>query len=45
MSAAQDWHDLMILKSYIKKIFRPECNAGFKSLHCIARLDQDISEG
>lgn len=35
---------LMILKSYSKKIFRPECNPGFESLHCIARLDQDISE-
>jgi len=34
----------MILKSYIKKIFRPECNPGFESLHCIAHLDQDISE-
>jgi ArsR family metal-binding transcriptional regulator len=34
----------MILKSYIKKIFRPQCNTGFESLHCIAQLDQDISE-
>jgi len=33
----------MILKSYTKKIFRPECNPSFESLHCIARLDQDIS--
>ena len=33
----------MILKSYVKKIFRPKCNPGFESLHCIARLDQDIS--
>jgi ArsR family metal-binding transcriptional regulator len=34
----------MILKSYIKKVFRPKCNPGFESLHCIAHLDQDISE-
>jgi ArsR family metal-binding transcriptional regulator len=34
----------MILKSYTKKIFRPECNPAFESLHCIARLDEDISE-
>ena len=34
----------MILKSYTKKIFRPQCNPGFESVHCIARLDQDISE-
>jgi ArsR family metal-binding transcriptional regulator len=34
----------MLLKSYSKKIFRPECNPGFQSLHCIADLDQDIGE-
>ncbi len=34
----------MILKSYMKEIFRPQCNPGFESLHCIAQLDQDISE-
>ena len=33
----------MLLKSYSKEIFRPECNPGFESVHCIARLDQDIS--
>ena len=33
----------MLLKSYSKKIFRPECNPGFDSVHCIAHLDQDIS--
>ena len=32
----------MLLKSYQMKIFRPEMNPGFQSLHCIARLDQDI---
>jgi ArsR family metal-binding transcriptional regulator len=33
----------MLLKSYSKKIFRPECNASFESVHCIAYLEQDIS--
>jgi ArsR family metal-binding transcriptional regulator len=33
----------MLLKSYRKEIFRPECNPGFESLHCIAHLDQDVS--
>ena len=32
----------MLLKSYKKQIFRPECNPGFESLHCIAHLDQNI---
>lgn len=34
----------MLLKSYSKEIFRPECNHSFESVHCIARLEQDISE-
>ena len=34
----------MLLKSYTKEIFRPECNPSFQSLHCIAHLDQDVSE-
>jgi ArsR family metal-binding transcriptional regulator len=34
----------MLLKSYIKEIFRPECNPKFQSLHCIAHLDQDIGQ-
>ena len=34
----------MLLKSYRKEIFRPACNPSFQSLHCIAHLDQDISE-
>lgn len=34
----------MILKSYKKRIFRAECNPSFESLHCIADLDQNISE-
>ena len=33
----------MLLKSYQTKIFRPEMNPEFESLHCIACLDQDIS--
>ena len=32
----------MLLISYSKEIFRPECNPGFESVHCIAHLDQDI---
>ncbi|MFH2046953.1 MAG: (Fe-S)-binding protein [Pseudomonadota bacterium] len=34
----------MLLKSYIKEIFKPKCNPGFQSVHCIAHLDQDIRE-
>ena len=34
----------MLLKNYTKEIFRPECNPGFQSLHCIAHLDQDIAK-
>ncbi len=34
----------MLLKSYSKEIFRPECNPGFESVHCIAHLNQDVSE-
>ena len=34
----------MLLKAYTKEIFRPECNPRFESLHCVAHLDQDISE-
>ena len=33
----------MLLKSYTREIFRPACNPRFRSLHCIARLDQDVS--
>jgi ArsR family metal-binding transcriptional regulator len=32
----------MLLQSYRKEIFRPKCNPGFESVHCIAHLDQDI---
>jgi ArsR family metal-binding transcriptional regulator len=34
----------MLLTSYRKEIFRPECNPSFQSLHCIAHLDQDVGE-
>jgi ArsR family metal-binding transcriptional regulator len=33
----------MLLISYTKEIFRPECNPSFQSLHCIAHLDQDVT--
>lgn len=33
----------MLLTGYTKQIFRPECNAQFESLHCIARLNEDVS--
>ena len=32
----------MLLKNYSKEIFRPECNPGFESVHCIAHLDENI---
>jgi ArsR family metal-binding transcriptional regulator len=34
----------MLLHGYAKRIFRAECNPSFESLHCIAQLDQDVSE-
>ena len=34
----------MLLYSYRKEIFRPECNPSFTSLHCIAHLDQDVGQ-
>jgi ArsR family metal-binding transcriptional regulator len=34
----------MLMETYTKEIFRPECNPSFQSLHCIAHLDQDVSE-
>jgi ArsR family metal-binding transcriptional regulator len=33
----------MLLTSYRIEIFRPKCNPNFRSLHCFAYLDQDIS--
>ena len=34
----------MLFKHYTKEIFRPECNPNFQSVHCIARLAEDIRE-
>ncbi len=34
----------MLLTGYTRKIFRPECNASFETLHCIARLNEDVGE-
>ncbi len=34
----------MLLTGYRKEIFRPECNPQFQSLHCIAHLDDNITE-
>ncbi len=34
----------MLLEGYKKEMFRPKCNPSFQSVHCVARLDQDISE-
>ena len=34
----------MFLKGYSKEIFRPECNPSFRSLHCIAHLEEDITQ-
>jgi ArsR family metal-binding transcriptional regulator len=32
------------ISDYQIKIFRPECNPNFQSVHCIADLENDISE-
>ena len=32
------------ISGYHTKIFRPECNPNFQSVHCIAHLERDISE-
>jgi ArsR family metal-binding transcriptional regulator len=32
------------ISGYHIKIFRPECNPNFQSVHCIAHLESDISE-
>ena len=33
----------MLLESYRLKLFRPECNPKFSSLHCIAYLNEDVA--
>ncbi len=37
------WEGNLLLTGYTKQIFRPECNPQFQSLHCIARLNEDVS--
>lgn len=34
----------MLLKGYRKEIVRPDCRPEAESVHCIAHLDEDISE-
>lgn len=34
----------MRLTGYTKTIFRPECNPSFTSVHCVARLNEDVGE-
>jgi ArsR family metal-binding transcriptional regulator len=34
----------MLLKTYQKEIFRPECNPSFRSLHCLAYLEENVGE-
>lgn len=34
----------MLLSGYTKKICRPECNPSFQSVHCIARLNEDVGK-
>jgi ArsR family metal-binding transcriptional regulator len=34
----------MLLQEYSKEMFRPKCNPNFQSVHCVAHLEQDISE-
>lgn len=32
----------MLLNGYTKRLFRPECNPHFQSLHCIVRLNENV---
>jgi ArsR family metal-binding transcriptional regulator len=34
----------MLLHEYTKEMFRPKCNPNFQSVHCVAHLEQDISD-
>jgi ArsR family metal-binding transcriptional regulator len=34
----------MLLTGYTKEMFRPKCNHNFQSVHCLARLAEDIGE-
>lgn len=33
----------MLLTGYSREIFRPDCNPSFESVHCFARLEDDVS--
>jgi len=34
----------MLLEDYRKEMFLPKCNPNFQSVHCVAHLEQDISD-
>lgn len=34
----------MRLTGYTRTIFRPECNPSFESVHCVARLNEDVGD-
>ncbi len=34
----------MLLYEYTKEMFRPKCNPNFQSVHCVAHLEQDITD-
>ena len=34
----------MRLTGYTKTIFRPDCNPSFESVHCVARLNEDVGD-
>ncbi|MBI5250369.1 MAG: Fe-S cluster protein [Desulfomonile tiedjei] len=34
----------MLLTGYTKELFLPKCNPKFQSVHCVARLNEDVSE-
>jgi len=34
----------MLLNTFTREFFRPKCNPNFQSVHCVARLTEDIGE-
>jgi ArsR family metal-binding transcriptional regulator len=34
----------MLLTGYTKELFLPKCNPQFQSVHCVAKLNEDVSE-
>lgn len=34
----------MLLTGYTKELFRPKCNPEFQSVHCVAKLNEDVSD-